>query len=186
MAAVGAPVDLGRAVQAQIPQPEPRAPPDPGALPPLAAVAWQPAPRAPPGPGPLPPLGPVVLPQPITANDFADPSGYAMKYDIFQTYKPYLSGLSPPKQSSPELPQKKEKLEETQEENKPVNRFDNIRDDDFLEQVGKVTDQVKGKDGASKKKDAIQKAAKEFWNSHLGKKINYGELKAVLTAAVSN
>lgn len=186
MAAVGAPVDLGRAVQAQIPQPEPRAPPDPGAIPPLAAVAWQPAPRAPPGPGPLPPLGPVVLPQPITADGFAEPSGYAMKYDIFQTYKPYLSTLSQPKQSLPELPQKKEKPEETNEENKPVKRFDNIIDVAFLEQVKKVKETVTGKPGAGDNKKIIEGAAKEFWNSHLGQKINYGELKAALTAAVSN
>jgi hypothetical protein len=165
MAAVGAPVDLGRAVQAQISQP--------------GAPS---VPQLPPGPE-FP--GEEVL-QPITADSFADPSGYAMKYDIFQTYKPYLSTLSQTKQSLPELSQKKEKPEETKEENKPVNRFDNIIDVAFLEQVKKVKETVSGKPGAGDNKKIIEGAAKEFWNSHLGKKINYGELKAVLTAAVSN
>jgi hypothetical protein len=234
MATVGAPVDLGTAVQAPnfssedeiraalSPTPPLRYPPQ-GPIPsaPLRYPPRGPIPSAPPRyppPGPVfpaeeelqsssqltpvptppPPPGPVfpaeeelqssseLIPQAITADGFADQSGYAMKYDIFQLYKPYLSTLSQPKQSVPELPQKKEKPEETKEENTPADRFDHIKDVDFLKEVKKVKETVSNKPGAGDNKRIIEKAAKDFWNSHLGQKINYGELSKFLTAAVSN
>jgi hypothetical protein len=159
MAAVRAPTALGTATAAaSVP------------LPPPASV---PLTLPPPGPLPLPP------PAAVTADDFEDQSGYGMKYKAFARFLPNLKTLV---RDEPKEPKSKEP--KAKDDDKKVERFDNIPDATFKEKVSEVTDKFKGKEGAGKKRDIVQKAAKEFWNSHLGEKINYKELKEELEAVV--
>ena len=130
---------------------------------------------------PVPPLppSPPTIPPGITVDDFEDLSGYGMKYSAFTRISSHLKGLSKKEELKPEK-EKKEK----DEESKAVDRFSSINDNTFKEKVKEFTEKFKGKEGASKKRDMVEKAAKEFWNDHLGEKINYKDLKEELEAVV--
>ena len=178
MATVRPPVPLGRAVDTPV---LPRS----ALFEPTLSRSTSPVPPLPPSgstspvpPPPLPPSPPIIPPV-ITVDDFEDLSGYGMKYSAFTKISPHLKGLSKKEDSKPEK-EKKEK----DEENKPVDRFSSISDTAFKEKVKEFTEKFKGKEGAGKKRDAVEKAAKEFWNDHLGERINYKDLKEELEAVV--
>ena len=158
------PVDLGEAFGASSSESDPP-------FRPITPLGYSPrlgasSPRAAPPPPPV-----------FTADDF-DESRYAMNPEAYARVLPYLQTLVPKTEPKPEK-------EKRVDEEKPVDRFDNIKDETFKKTVSEVIDTFKGKDGAAKKKDAVKSAAKDFWNANQGKKINYADLKAVLEAVVT-
>lgn len=164
-----APVNLGTAIGS------PTTLDPPGLFRPVSPIAFSPRPGAS-SPGLSPRPEPVV--PPVFAADDFDESRYAMRSESYARILPYLQTLVPTSQPEPRKDKKTE-------EEKPVERYDHIKDDDFKKTVTEVIDTFKGKEGSGKKRDAVKNAAKEFWNSNLGKKINYADLKEILQAAAA-